>query len=537
MKNIVKNGFSLVLIVLILGTILSAGALAASDYTVSLSSASATVMTGDNVIVSVDVTGDTNTAYNAFYGAVTYDSGKVSFNRSASTLNGFTVDNGTDGVLKVVKTGVEIDITTNPDFSLAFVAKSSGTAAFTITGAKIDAAINAEYDAPSANIGIGQVNITVTGEYYSGDDDVLPPEQTTSDISTDTSISGDTATVTVGSNELEKATKGADENTQLVVSADVPDNAGVDTVTATLPADGMKAAADSGVSLKIATSVGDIVLSNAALKDLTSDGGDIEVTVTQIDENTTRVIVTVDGKVVDEIKGGVKVAIPAKDGQVAVLVKDDGTELIHKSVVEDGQAYVLLDGSAKIEIVDNSKGFKDVLDNDWFKGAVDFASSHEFFYGVSETEFAPGMDMTRAMMVTVLYRLEGAPDCEGVNSFNDVDLDTWYSNAVDWATEAGIVKGYDDETFGTEDSITREQMAVMFYRYAIYADMDTTASKSLNDFTDGGDVSPWAKDAMKWAVAVGLFQGDDTGALNPTNNATRAEVATLFQRMVELMVK
>jgi len=247
---------------------------------------------------------------------------------------------------------------------------------------------------------------------------------------------------------------------------------------------------------------------------------------------------TVDGKVVDEVKGGVKVAVPAKDGQVAVLVKENGTEVIQKSVVENGTAYVLLDGSAKIEITDNSKSFKDVPSDAWFKEAVDFVSSHELFIGVSETEFAPNLPMTRAMMVTVLYRLEGSPESEGLTAFDDVDSGAWYGKAVEWANRSGVVKGYDDKTFGTDDKITREQMAVMFYRYAQYAGMNTTATKDLtSSFPDGKEVSEWAQEAMSWCAAVGLFKGDDTGALRPQNNATRAEVATLFMRMVELMVK
>ena len=395
----------------------------------------------------------------------------------------------------------------------------------------------AEWNADSQTFTVKDASGAVVDPGGSGGTTAVPTT-TESEVPSTTNISGDTATVTVSSSDLEKASKDAEKNTQLVVSADVPKDANVDTVTTQLPADGMKAAAASGASLKVETPVGDIVLSNTALNDITKDGGDIQLTVTQIDGNKTSVAVTVDGKVVDEVKGGVKVAVPAKDGQVAVLVKENGTEVIQKSVVEDGQAYVLLDGSAKIEIVDNNKKFDDVKEENWFKSAVDFVSSHELFIGVSETDFAPNLPMTRAMMVTVLYRLEGSPESDGVTAFDDVDSGTWYTKAVEWATEAGVVMGYDDKTFGTEDKITREQMAVMFYRYAQYVGMDTSATKDLtSSFPDGKEVSEWAQEAMSWCAAVGLFRGDDTGALNPGENATRAEVATIYQRMVELMVK
>jgi len=381
---------------------------------------------------------------------------------------------------------------------------------------------------PSAPTGTGEGSISTTAA----------PQTTSSEVAASTAVSGDTATVTVRDSDLEKAAEGANKNTQLVVSADVPKDANVDTVTTQLPSDGMKTAADSGASLKVETPVGDVVFSNTALKDLTKDGGDVTVTVKENSDGSAAITVSVGGKAVEEVSGGVKVKVPADGGNVAVLIKEDGTQdIIEKSVVEDKTAYVLIDGTGTIKIIDNSRHFVDVPDNAWFKSAVDFVSSHELFIGISDTEFGPGLNMTRAMMVTVLYRLEGAPDSEGVTAFDDVKSGEWYSSAVKWANDAGIVLGYDEKTFGTNDAITREQMAVMFYRYAKYAGLDTTASKSLSSFPDGGDVSDWAQEAMSWCAAVGLFKGDDTGALRPQDNATRAEVATLFQRMVELMVK
>ena len=121
--------------------------------------------------------------------------------------------------------------------------------------------------------------------------------------------------------------------------------------------------------------------------------------------------------------------------------------------------------------------------------------------------------------------------------FEDVASGKWYSEAILWASQVGIINGYGNGKFGPNDPITREQMAVMLHRYAKLLNLNTTAKGKLIRFRDGNEVSDWAEEAMRWAVGVGLFRGDDTGALNPKNTATRAEVAALFERMIALIVK
>ena len=143
--------------------------------------------------------------------------------------------------------------------------------------------------------------------------------------------------------------------------------------------------------------------------------------------------------------------------------------------------------------------------------------------------------MNRAMLATVLYRLEGAT-AAGTNPFADVADDAWYAPAVIWASGAGIVTGT-EIGFEPDKPVSREQIATMPYRYANLLGLDTSSKASLNDFRDGNEVSPWASDAMRWAVSVGLFQGDGNGALNPKNDATRAEVAAIIERMIKLIVK
>lgn len=246
------------------------------------------------------------------------------------------------------------------------------------------------------------------------------------------------------------------------------------------------------------------------------------------------------GNILETVPGGVWVMIPdVQDGQVVVVVDENGKiiDLVEKSLVENHTAYALLQGTATIRIVNNPKSFVDVKDSDWFAGAVAFTSSHELFRGVSDNEFAPQLPMTRAMLVTVLYRLENEPETAGTISFDDVMEGTWYTDVVAWAAENGIVLGYGNELFGPNDNVTREQIATMLYRYMQFLGIDASARGDVSKFGDGSEVSPWAVDAMAWAVGIGLFRGDDTGSLNPGDDATRAEVATLMERLVTMIVK
>ena len=264
---------------------------------------------------------------------------------------------------------------------------------------------------------------------------------------------------------------------------------------------------------------------------------DIEVEVTENKDGSYTIDVTADGKPV-EIKDGVKVTVPVetKPGQVLVVVDEDGNEtVLKKSVTEDGEITALLDGGATIKVVENAKEFDDVAEDDWFAEAVDFVTSHEIFQGMGDGEFGPQDTMTRAMMATVLFRLEGEPAVSGGKTFADVESGKWYTAAVNWASETGIMNGY-GESFGTNDAVTREQMAVLLYNYVKSLGIETEAGSTAG-FSDAGELHSWGEEAMAWAVGAGIFQGDGTGRLNPGGNATRAEVATLMMRIVQFIVK
>ena len=238
------------------------------------------------------------------------------------------------------------------------------------------------------------------------------------------------------------------------------------------------------------------------------------------------------------------VTIPVKDatdGTVAVIVDAKGNETVIKTAVADDSGLKLLvTGNVSVKIKDNAKKFQDIDDGYWAKGAVDFVSSREIFKGTTDVTFSPLDLVNRGMMATVLFRLADAK-AEGDNNFFDVPDGTWYTDAVTWANRSGVVTGYADGTFGPVDAVTREQMAAMLFRYAKVMGMDVTAKGDMSKFSDANDVSSWASEAMTWCVGVGLINGvadPATGTtLSPAKTASRAEVATIMQRMVKLMMQ
>ena len=180
--------------------------------------------------------------------------------------------------------------------------------------------------------------------------------------------------------------------------------------------------------------------------------------------------------------------------------------------------------------------FTDVHTGDWFYDAVEYAYENGMMDGIANNLFSPNGTTTRAMIVTILHRLENQP-ASGTSIFTDVPAGQWYTNAVAWAAANGIVDGYGDGRFGPNDTITREQMAAILYRYAQFKGYDVSNTGNLSGYTDAAQVSEWARTAMGWANAQGLITGNTATTLNPTGSATRAEVATILMRFVENVAK
>ena len=186
----------------------------------------------------------------------------------------------------------------------------------------------------------------------------------------------------------------------------------------------------------------------------------------------------------------------------------------------------------EVEFTDGKLPFTDVHETDWFYNDVLFVYEEGLFAGTSDTTFSPNASMTRAMLVTVLYRLEGEPAVSGRSGFSDVTFNSYYEDAVTWAADNGIVNGTSTTMFSPNANVTREQMAAILYRYAQYKKYNTAASSGLNGFTDHASVSGYATASLEWAVAEKLVNGS-AGKLMPTGNATRAQVAAILHRFVE----
>ena len=189
-----------------------------------------------------------------------------------------------------------------------------------------------------------------------------------------------------------------------------------------------------------------------------------------------------------------------------------------------------------VEFTDGTLPFTDVRETDWFYDDVVFAYENGLFSGTTATTFSPYAPMTRAMLVTVLYRLEGEPAVTGRSGFSDVMIGSYYEAAVTWAADNGIVNGTSATTFSPSENVTREQMAAILCRYAQYKQYGTSASASLSAFSDASAVSTYAKAPLSWAVAEKLVNGTD-GKLLPRASATRAQVAAILHRFVENITK
>ncbi|MBD5133520.1 MAG: S-layer homology domain-containing protein [Clostridiales bacterium] len=285
-------------------------------------------------------------------------------------------------------------------------------------------------------------------------------------------------------------------------------------------------------ALTVSSPVADVTIPNGALGTLSRAGGTVSIAAEQVEQSVV-LTVAAGGETVEQVPGGLTLAVSVEDagpGTVAVLIHEDGTrETVRKSVVAGGVMSIPLSGSAAIEIVDNSKDFADVSPENWAADAVDFASAHELFSGTSTTTFSPDLAMSRGMLATVLYRLEGSPTLDPTDLFNDVSSDAWYAEGVAWAAENGIASGYGGGQFGPNDSITREQFVVMLWRYA----GSPEAGGQVLDFVDTDQISSFAVEALSWAVENGILRGKGNGMLDPRGTATRAQAAQLLKNFME----
>ena len=245
----------------------------------------------------------------------------------------------------------------------------------------------------------------------------------------------------------------------------------------------------------------------------------------------------------------VRVGIPINSpnsGTVAMTVAKNGKETTVKTCTTGKDVlYVTISGSTTLKVFNNGKTFRDVDNRHWFKDAADFVTSRGLFQGMTSITFAPTETMSRAMLVTVLHNLENNPTSGYYGYYGYYDYyyngylsdiaNTWYESAAAWAVANGHISGYPDGTFRGNESITREQLAVILYRYAGYPSVSGYVNSTLAGYSDVDSISNYAYQAMYWAVSSGVLYTSGRDDLAPRRPATRAEVAQTMKNLVEFL--
>ena len=203
-----------------------------------------------------------------------------------------------------------------------------------------------------------------------------------------------------------------------------------------------------------------------------------------------------------------------------------------------GESYVMRDpGNTVVTISGSLTGkfpFIDVQEDVWYSNALEYMCKNGYINGTSDVTFSPNMDLSRAMLVTILWNMEGSPKVNGSNKFPDVKNDAWYTNAIIWASTNGIVNGYQDGDFAPNVSITRQEVAVMLSNYCKFKGKFIESNKSLDLFLDNDIVANWAVPSVQWAVENKIIHGAENGTkINPRDTATRVEAITMIKNYID----
>lgn len=378
----------------------------------------------------------------------------------------------------------------------------------------------------------------------------LLPVTGSSAATTQAYVQGDTATVFLTSRQLRAAT-GAQSGVAVTVDATDP---AVGTVV--LAGRSIANACDAGAAaLQVKFRSGTVTLDARALAalDLHKDvavslasGASLNAAQqralgSQVATATlARASVTVDGAAASCPAGSVRaaVAVNAADDLTAWSLADDGSISAVGGAYDAGQQTYAFDVVNGVTAIARFP-FTDVVAGTWYYGAAAYAYNNGLFAGMTPTTFAPNATMTRAMLVSVLWRLAGAPAPKAPNTFVDVPDGAWYTDAVTWAAENGVVSGIGGSRFDPSGFVTREQTAEILYNYAHSKGYDVSARADLTAFPDAGSVSGWAEKALSWANAAGLINGtvrDGQTILDPQGSASRAQVAMILMNYVEHVV-
>ena len=439
---------------------------------------------------------------------------------------------------------------------------SNGTTTLNVTHAATGATVSAKVtvtgeSAPAAT----EITVEVTGDEGS--------------VSVTAAVEGNTATVTAPTAEqLAEITDRAGETGKVVTDlSSLPD-----TVTAvSIPAETVKAINEAmeegaeGLTIKLPNSTVTFDAKALAAIAAQTDGKDLKLcvepeSVSDLNAKQQEAISDLDvqavynvymisgGKRISDFGGGtaaVEVSYPVPKGKnpggfAVWYVADTGektevpTAATRKAVkwtVTHFSSYVLAYDATRISACARDEScpmsaFTDLDLNAWYHDGIHWALDYSVMNGVGGGLFDPNGDTSRAMIVTMLYRMEGEPKSDYAMTFADVAEGQWYTEAVRWAAENGIVTGYDADSFGPSDKLTREQLATILCRYARYKDVETALGETtpLTGFNDTPEVSDWAIKSVRWAVSAGIINGVGDGTLSPKTSATRAQVATMLMR-------
>lgn len=378
----------------------------------------------------------------------------------------------------------------------------------------------------------------------------LLPVTGSSAATTQAYVQGDTATVFLTSRQLRAAT-GAQSGVAVTVDATDP---AVGTVV--LASRSIANARDAGAAaLQVKFRSGTVTLDARALAalDLHKDVAVSLASGASLNAAQQRALgsqaaaatlanasVLVDGAAVSCPAGSVRaaVAVNAADDLTAWSLADDGSISAVGGAYDAGQQTYAFDVVNGVTAIARFP-FTDVVAGTWYYGAAAYAYNNGLFAGMTPTTFAPNATMTRAMLVSVLWRLAGAPAPKAPNTFVDVPDGAWYTDAVTWAAENGVVSGIGGSRFDPSGFVTREQTAEILYNYAHSKGYDVSARADLTAFPDAGSVSGWAEKALSWANAAGLINGtvrDGQTILDPQGSASRAQVAMILMNYVEHVV-
>ena len=314
----------------------------------------------------------------------------------------------------------------------------------------------------------------------------------------------ETATVTTAAGDV-KETKGVTDATGSKGTT-VTENGVTTSAEATITAAAVTEAKASNEAVTLPVTV--------AAADSASEAATVSVTLPEATTGTTKVEVPV-----TEVKASTVAYVKNADGELELL-KDC-------VITENGIALGVEGSKAEIVIVDNAKDFNDVSADSWSSDAVQFVASREIFNGVSASNFAPQTEMSRGMLAQVLFNFDRESEATGTAAFADAS-GKWFDDAANWASSLGVING-DNGQFKGDNSVTRQDLATMLYRYAQAKGYKTTGGAGLSAFGDANRVSSYASEAMLWAVGNGLIGGTDKG-LEPTKGATREEVAAIMMR-------